>query len=49
MIVQMTGAQSKIDRFLDVITEYPIEEISRTGVIAIARDDVGPRNGRARG
>ena len=43
MIVQMTGAQSKIDRFLDVITEYPIEEISRTGVIAIARDDVGPR------
>ena len=49
MIVQMTGGQSKIDRFLDVITEYPIEEISRTGVIAIARDSVSPRNGRTRG
>jgi acetolactate synthase-1/3 small subunit len=38
MIVQMTGGQAKVDRFLDVISEYPIEEISRTGAIAMARE-----------
>ncbi len=49
MIVQMTGGQAKIDRFLDVISEYQIEEISRTGVVAMARDGAASRNGRARG
>ena len=37
MIVQMTGGQDKIARFIDVISDYPIEEISRTGAIAMAR------------
>lgn len=45
MIVQMTGGPDKVDRFLDVISEYPIEEISRTGVIAMARDSAHGRNG----
>ena len=38
MIVQMTGGQDKIDRFIDVISDYPIEEISRTGAIAMVRE-----------
>lgn len=45
MIVQMTGDQDKVDRFLDVISEYPIEEISRTGAIAMARESTHGRNG----
>ena len=38
MIVQMTGGQDKIDRFIDVVSDYPIEEISRTGAIAMVRE-----------
>jgi acetolactate synthase-1/3 small subunit len=38
MIVQMTGGQDKIDRFINVISDYPIEEISRTGAIAMVRE-----------
>lgn len=45
VIVQMTGGQAKVDRFLDVISEYPIEEISRTGAIAMTRESTHGGNG----
>ena len=48
MILQMTGTTAKVDRFLEVIGDYGIVEISRTGVIAMSRDQASSRNGRAR-
>ena len=55
MIIQMTGTSEKIDRFLEVIEDYGVQEISRTGAIAMARRDVpsrqpaAKRNGSTRG
>ncbi len=49
MIIRMTGTPDNIDRFLDVIDEYGIKEVSRTGVIALSRDPVLSRNGSSRG
>ena len=37
MIVQITGESDTIVRFLDVIAEYGIDELSRTGIVAMAR------------
>ena len=49
IIVQMPGDQARVDQFLDVISRYPdawlIEEISRTGAIAMARGSTHGRNG----
>ena len=49
MIVQITGVSETIDRFLDVIAEYGIDELTRTGVVAMARESKASRNGSARG
>ncbi len=49
MIVQITGVSESIDRFLDVIAEYGIDELSRTGIVAMARGTNTSRNGSARG
>ncbi len=49
MIIRMTGTPENIDRFLDVIDEYGVKEVSRTGVIALSRDPVPSRNGSSRG
>ena len=48
MIIELTGSLGKINRFLEVISDYTVQEISRTGVIAMARDQVMSRNGRTR-
>ena len=49
IIVQMPGDQARVDKFLDVISRCPeawlIEEISRTGAIAMARGSTHGRNG----
>ena len=49
IIVQMPGDQARGDKFLDVISRCPdawlIEEISRTGAIAMARGSTHGRNG----
>ncbi len=37
MIVELTGAPSKIDAFLGVIGEYDIVEMCRTGITALER------------
>ncbi|MBM4436089.1 MAG: acetolactate synthase small subunit [Actinobacteria bacterium] len=47
MIVQLAGDSETIDRFLEVVGEYGVEEISRTGVIAMAREPVTVRGERA--
>lgn len=37
MIVELTGAPKKIDAFLEVISEYDIVEMCRTGITALER------------
>lgn len=37
MIVELTGAPAKIDAFLEVIGEYDIVEMCRTGITALER------------
>ncbi len=40
MIVELTGSPSKIDGFMEMMKEYQILEMCRTGVTALARGDV---------
>lgn len=37
MVMELTGSPSKIDAFLDVIREYEIIEMCRTGITALER------------
>jgi len=47
VIVQLTGPEPKIEAFVDLCRPYGIIELSRTGVIAIARSTSRNRNLRA--
>ncbi len=38
LIIELTGAASKIEAFIDIMRPYGIIELVRTGVIAIARN-----------
>lgn len=40
MVVELTGSQSKIDGIIEVLSEYEILEIARTGAIALSRGAV---------
>ncbi len=40
LIVELTGNPSKIDGFLEMMKEYQILEMCRTGVTALARGDI---------
>lgn len=40
VVIELTGAQNKIDALCDVMKEYGIIEIARTGAIAISRGPV---------
>ena len=37
MVIQMVGESRKIDNFIDLMREFEIMEISRTGIIALQR------------
>jgi acetolactate synthase-1/3 small subunit len=37
MIVELTGTEEKLESFVDLIAPYGIEELARTGVIAMTR------------
>lgn len=37
LIVELTGTESKLESFVDLMTPYGIEELARTGVIAMTR------------
>ena len=37
MIVEITGESSKIDAFIDLVEEFGIIEVCRTGIVAIER------------
>ena len=40
VIIELTGQQSKIDGIIEVLSEYEIIEIARTGAIALSRGPV---------
>lgn len=40
VVVELTGSQSKIDGIIEVLSEYEILEIARTGAIALSRGPV---------
>ena len=44
MIIELTGNQSKIEAFLDLLAGYEILEIARTGVAGLRRGTVGVIN-----
>ena len=37
MIIELTGSQSKLDGFLNLLSDYEILEIARTGITALSR------------
>lgn len=44
VVVELTGQQSKIDGFIEMLSEYEVIEIARTGAIALSR---GPQPAKA--
>ncbi len=40
LIVELTGERTKIDTALEVLAPFGIKEMSRTGMVALARDSV---------
>ena len=38
LVVQFVGAHEKVDEFMELLKPFQIADISRTGVIAVARD-----------
>ena len=41
MIIELTGNQSKIDAFLDLLNGYEVLEIARTGIVGLQRGSEG--------
>ena len=39
MMIEMSGAEDKLEAFVDLVRPYGIREMARTGVIAMARGD----------
>ena len=44
VVIELTGAQSKIDAICEMLSEYEITEIARTGAIALSRGPVPVKN-----
>ena len=37
MVIELTGQQDKLDRFLDLVSGYEILELARTGITGLSR------------
>jgi len=37
MVIELTGGQSKLDAFLDLLRGYDILELARTGITGLSR------------
>ena len=37
MVIELTGGQSKLEAFLDLVKEYEILELARTGITGLSR------------
>jgi len=44
MMIELSGAEEKLERFIELMRPYGIEELARTGVIAMARGSQPLRN-----
>jgi acetolactate synthase I/III small subunit len=47
LMVELSGTEEKIERFVDLMKPYGIRELARTGVIAMARE-IQPAGGAAK-
>jgi acetolactate synthase-1/3 small subunit len=46
MVVQVVGSEEKVDSVIDVLGNFGIQEMVRTGRVAIARGIANPKNNR---
>ncbi len=37
MVIELTGQQDKLDAFLDLLSDYEILELARTGITGLSR------------
>ena len=44
MIIELTGTQSKINAFIEMLSDYEILEIARTGIAGLRRGSEGVVN-----
>ena len=49
VMVELTGTEEEIERFVDLVRDYGIRELARTGVIAMARGTQVARDGAGTG
>ena len=49
MMIELSGSEEKLERFIELMRPYGIEEVARTGVIAMARGTQPARPGSAAG
>jgi acetolactate synthase-1/3 small subunit len=49
VIVELSGTEEKIEAFIDLMKDYGIKELARTGVIAMARGNATARDAVASG
>jgi acetolactate synthase I/III small subunit len=47
VVIQLTGPERKIEAFIELCRPYGIKQVSRTGVIAVARASERPGTGKA--
>ncbi len=47
VVIQLTGPESKVEAFIELCRPYGIKQVSRTGVIAVARASERPATGKA--
>lgn len=45
LVVEVTGEPEKINAMADLLNDFGIEEIARTGALAMTRGNIVPRNG----
>ena len=44
IVIELTGGQNKIDAICEVLSDYEIVEIARTGAIALSRGPIPVKN-----
>ena len=48
ILIELAGSEDKVEAFVDLVRPYGIQELARTGVIALPRGGQSERNGGAR-
>ena len=48
ILIELAGSEDKVEAFVDLVRPYGIQELARTGVIALPRGGQSERNGGAK-